>query len=182
MPVAELLQFSHQRVINAQRIVRERFINAAATLDASGICHAVIGGNASATWIATVDESAVRVEPLVEILIRREDLEEATRALENANLAVGTGRNDIHLFFAGEKVGAYDLLPMPGVEAAVRIDGKSVLGLEALATFCLLRHKTVDRVYLRDLMDVGLIDETWPGRYPAELGARLQALLDDPNG
>ena len=29
---------------------------------------------------------------------------------------------------------------------------------------------------------VGLIDATWPTRLPPSLGARLQELLDDPNG
>jgi hypothetical protein len=32
------------------------------------------------------------------------------------------------------------------------------------------------------MINVGLIDATWPGRFPAALGARLQQLLDDPNG
>ena len=29
---------------------------------------------------------------------------------------------------------------------------------------------------------VGLIDATWPARFPPPLGDRLQELLDDPNG
>jgi hypothetical protein len=32
------------------------------------------------------------------------------------------------------------------------------------------------------MIDVGLIDATWPARFQAELGARLQTLLDDPDG
>jgi hypothetical protein len=39
-----------------------------------------------------------------------------------------------------------------------------------------------DRTHLRDLIRVGLINATWPARFPAPLGARLQQLLDDPNG
>jgi hypothetical protein len=39
-----------------------------------------------------------------------------------------------------------------------------------------------DRMHLRDMLDVELIDETWLTRYPAELAARLQELLDNPNG
>lgn len=38
-----------------------------------------------------------------------------------------------------------------------------------------------DRVHLLDLIGVGLVDATWPGRFPAELGARLQELLDNPD-
>jgi hypothetical protein len=43
-----------------------------------------------------------------------------------------------------------------------------------------LRDK--DRTHLRDLIDVGLIDHTWPAKLPPELGKRLQQLLDTPEG
>ncbi len=46
----------------------------------------------------------------------------------------------------------------------------------------LVAYRIVDRVHLRDLLDVGLIDQTWTARYPPELADRLQALLDDPDG
>ncbi|MEM8945803.1 MAG: hypothetical protein AAGD11_11525 [Planctomycetota bacterium] len=46
----------------------------------------------------------------------------------------------------------------------------------------LVAHRLKDRVHLRDMIDVGLIDETWPAKYPGELGQRLQVLLDDPDG
>jgi len=32
------------------------------------------------------------------------------------------------------------------------------------------------------MIDVGLIDGTWPAKYLGELGQRLQQLLDDPDG
>jgi len=32
------------------------------------------------------------------------------------------------------------------------------------------------------LIGVGQIDQTWPARLPPELAARLQQLLDNPNG
>jgi hypothetical protein len=32
------------------------------------------------------------------------------------------------------------------------------------------------------MIGVGLIDATWPGRFPPRLRERLQQLLDDPNG
>ncbi len=37
-----------------------------------------------------------------------------------------------------------------------------------------------DRTYLRDLIDIGLLDATWPPKFPRELGNRLQELLDNP--
>jgi hypothetical protein len=39
-----------------------------------------------------------------------------------------------------------------------------------------------DQVHLQDMLDVGLIDETWLERFPAELRVRLQELIDTPDG
>ena len=39
-----------------------------------------------------------------------------------------------------------------------------------------------DRTHLRDLLDVGLIDETWCSNLPEELAVRLQELIDTPEG
>jgi hypothetical protein len=39
-----------------------------------------------------------------------------------------------------------------------------------------------DRMHLRDLIDVGQLDGTWPARFPPELADRLRQLLDDPDG
>jgi hypothetical protein len=39
-----------------------------------------------------------------------------------------------------------------------------------------------DRTHLRDLIEVGLVDATWPARFPPELAARLQQILDNPEG
>jgi hypothetical protein len=32
------------------------------------------------------------------------------------------------------------------------------------------------------MMDVGLIDSSWPARFSSTLATKLQQLLDDPNG
>ena len=39
-----------------------------------------------------------------------------------------------------------------------------------------------DRVNVRDMIDVGLVDQSWTSRLPDELAARLQQLLDNPDG
>ena len=39
-----------------------------------------------------------------------------------------------------------------------------------------------DRTHLRDLIDVGLVDNSWVPRLPPDLGTRLQRLLDTPEG
>jgi hypothetical protein len=37
-------------------------------------------------------------------------------------------------------------------------------------------------MHLRDLIDVDLVDASWVPRLPPALAARLQGLLDDPEG
>ncbi len=39
-----------------------------------------------------------------------------------------------------------------------------------------------DRVHLRDLIDVGLVDQSWCERLPPHLAARLKELLNHPDG
>jgi len=39
-----------------------------------------------------------------------------------------------------------------------------------------------DRMHLRDLIDVELVDESWCTRLPPQLSARLRELLDNPQG
>jgi len=56
------------------------------------------------------------------------------------------------------------------------------LTLPALVKMKLIAWRDKDRTHLRDLIGVGLVDATWPARFPLPLGARLQQLLDDPNG
>ncbi|MEX0724957.1 MAG: hypothetical protein WEB58_02435 [Planctomycetaceae bacterium] len=36
--------------------------------------------------------------------------------------------------------------------------------------------------HLRDMLDVGLIDQSWVSRLPIELQPRLQQLIDTPYG
>jgi hypothetical protein len=57
-----------------------------------------------------------------------------------------------------------------------------VLDLEALVRIKLTSYRDKDWTHLRDLLDVGLIDGNWCWRYPAELAARLQPLIDTPDG
>jgi len=39
-----------------------------------------------------------------------------------------------------------------------------------------------DQVHLLDMIELDLIDTTWPARFSSELANRLQQLLDDPDG
>ena len=70
--------------------VRERLLRATSLLDEAGIPYAVVGGNAVAAWVSTIDESAVRFTQDVDILIRREDLPLVAKALEPGRFHLST--------------------------------------------------------------------------------------------
>jgi hypothetical protein len=70
------------RMERAVAKVRARLLRTTAVLNQAGIPYAVVGGHAVASWVATVDEGAVRNTPDVDLLVRREDLPAVTAALE----------------------------------------------------------------------------------------------------
>jgi hypothetical protein len=176
--------------------VRERLLRATAALEQSGLPFAVVGGNAVASWVSKIDEGAVRNTRDVDILVRREDLPGVTLALESAGFVPGTlmdvvvfrdgeeGKPSeaVHLLFTGEKVRSDHLLPAPPIETELDAAKLPVLRLESLVLMKLMSNRDKDRTHLRDLIGVGLVDSTWPARFPPELAARLQHLLDTPDG
>jgi Uncharacterised nucleotidyltransferase len=75
---------SWERMIRAVEKIRQRLARAVTALESAGIPYAVAGGNAVAAWVSRVDEAAVRNTRDVDILIRRSDLEAATKAMSTA--------------------------------------------------------------------------------------------------
>src|ERR1700720_3180774 len=72
------------RMERAVAKVRERLLRATTALNQAGVPYAVVGGNAVASWVATVDEGAVRNTRDVDLLVRRDDLPAVAAALEQA--------------------------------------------------------------------------------------------------
>lgn len=58
----------------------------------------------------------------------------------------------------------------------------NVVSLDALVRMKLTSFRDKDRMHLRDLMDVGLVDAAWLDRVPPVFRERLQTLLNDPDG
>jgi hypothetical protein len=183
-------------MIRAVEKVRERLIRAATALEQAGVPYAVTGGNAVAAWVSRVDEAAVRNTRDVDILLRRSDLEAATSALSPAGFVrrhaagvemfldgpKGRARDAVHVVFAGEKVRPDYLLEAPDVTESEATAGFRLISLEALVRMKLTSYRDRDRVHLRDLIGVGLVDETSCPALPSELADRLRALLADPDG
>lgn len=185
-----------EKALMAAEKVKERLRRATRALDAAGVPYAVAGGNAVAEWVGRVDEDAVRNTPDVDVLVRRADLPAARAALEAAGFVYhhlpdidtfidgpqGKPSGGIHILFAGEKVRRDDEHTLPDLDESERAVEFQVASLEAVVRMKLIAWRDKDRVHLLDLIGVGLLDATWPARLPPPLGARLQQLLDDPNG
>jgi hypothetical protein len=188
--------FSLDRMVNAVEKVRQRLLRATAVLEASEVPYAVAGGNAVAAWVSRIDEAAVRNTQDVDILVRRGDLDRAKAALESAGFVYGhvagmdvfldgpsaKARDAVHIVFANEKVRPDEPIANPDVTESEPADHYRVMALDALVRVKLTAFRDKDRVHLRDLIDVGLIDATWKSRLLPELASRLQSLLDTPNG
>jgi hypothetical protein len=187
---------SLDRMERAVEKVRARLLRSTAALEAAAVPYAVIGGNAVMAWVEQADESAVRFTQDVDLLLRREDLGRACEALERAGFVhrrvagiemfldgkEAKARDAVHVVFAGEKVRPEYLAPVPDVAESVSFKSYRVLTLEAVVRMKLTSYRDKDKTHVRDMIDVGLVDAAWPARYPPELAARLQHLLDTPDG
>src|SRR5437762_6933761 len=71
------------RMERAVAKVRERLLRATTALNQIGVPYAVVGGNAVASWVATVDEGAVRNTRDIGLLVNRKDLPAIKSALES---------------------------------------------------------------------------------------------------
>jgi hypothetical protein len=85
--------------------------------------------------------------------------------------------------FANEKLNDDAVEPSPGVERTdPTYSDFRLLDLAPLVTMKLTSYRNKDRVHLRDMIEIGQLDESWLARVPASLRQRLQDLLDDPDG
>jgi hypothetical protein len=189
-------EISWDRIVNAAERVRKRLEKVVAVLESAGIPYAIAGGNAVASWISRIDESLIRATRDVDVLLRREDFPAAKSALEVAGFShhqswgvdvftdgtktkLGEG---VHIVYAAEKVEPSHPVISPDVVESVRSGAMNVVDLDGLVRMKLNAFRDKDRMHLRDLIDAGLVDETWPDRLPGELAVRLRKLLESPDG
>lgn len=184
--------------MDAIQKVQERLLRATGALEEAGVPYVVIGGNAVAAWITQVEPEAVRFTRDVDLMIRRADLETVKTVLEKAGFVYadvmdvpvfldgpnGRVKDAIHLLFANEMVRPNEHAPTPdlGPVEYEQLGRYRILQLESLVLMKLTSFRLKDRVHLLDMIGAGLIDKSWPARYSMDLGARLQELLNNPNG
>jgi hypothetical protein len=175
--------------------VQQRLERVAAALEHAKIPFAVIGGNAVRAWVAQADEAAVRTTRDVDILLRRADWPAAKAAMEDAGFVYrqaksidmfldgpqATARDAVHVVFASEKIRPDDVLPAPDVAEFEELDRHRTLRLDALVRMKLTSFRRKDQVHLLDMIEVGLVDESWCAKVPPVLAPRLKELLDNPD-
>ena len=188
--------FGWERTALAVEKVKDRLRRATKALAQAGVPYAVGGDNAVAEWVGRVEEAAVRNTRDVDILIRRVDLDAAKAAMQAAGFVHctildidvfldgpnGRPQDAVHVLFAREKVRPDHVTAAPDVAESESAAQFQVVSLDALVQMKLNSNRLKDRVHLLDLIGVGLVDVTWPARLPTELAARLQQLLDNPDG
>jgi len=172
--------------------VEDRLKRVTAALNAAGVRYAVIGGNAVALWVAKKDPSATRSTVDVDLLVIKQDLDAVSRVFETLRferhdlrrLILFTDpeepsrRSGVHLVWAGQKVLPSYAHAAPRVEEAIfeAEQGCWVLDLAALVRMKLTSFRDVDRVHIRDMLGVGLIDDAVRASLPTDLLERLRSI------
>lgn len=184
------------RIEKAVEKVKDRLRRVTQALNAANIPYAIIGGNAVQHWVAQVDESVVRNTQDVDIILNEPDLDRAIEVLGKVGFifrrAAGISmfldgpdakaRDAVHVLFSGKKVREEYPAPVPEIDQYEMMADARTLPLDRLIGMKLTSFRDKDRVHIRDMISIGLIDSSWLDRFAPELQRRLKELLDDPNG
>jgi hypothetical protein len=180
-----------QRYLMALDDVTERLERITRCFDDAGVRYALVGGQAVALWVATVDPAAVRTTKDIDVLLDRSDLPQARAAAQSVGMdyfeTMGVGmfidrrepnpRTGVHIVWAGEKVRAHELIAAPTIDARQTLPGgRHVISLAKLLEMKLTAFRDQDRVHVRDMIDVGLVDASVITDLPPELVRRLDEL------
>ncbi|MFM7843041.1 MAG: hypothetical protein ACKPEY_02265 [Planctomycetota bacterium] len=183
------------RMERAVEKVNERLRKTVRILEAAHVPYAVIGGHAVRAWVAQVDEAAVRTTVDVDILVRPHDFPAVAEAMMSAGFyhrntsgldmflehPEASARDGVHIVLVG-RIERQGDEPNPDLEPAVRASDFRTISLESLVRMKLNAYRRKDQVHLLDLISLGIIDLTWPEKYPEPFRARLVELLNDPHG
>lgn len=160
----------------------------AAALDRAGIPYRVVGGLGVFLHVARVDPLAARLTRDVDVAIDRRDLEKIKEALAAHGFAyrhvAGVdmfvdasnphARSAVHVVFAGERVRADYLEPVPAFSEAVRTsEGIVVAPVVDIVRMKLTSFHLKDQVHIQDLDRAGLITPEMEALLPEALRARL---------
>lgn len=174
--------------------VNERLQRITGALKHYQVPFAFVGGQAVAMWVATVEPAAVRTTKDVDLLIRREDLSAARAAALSVDMdyfeVLGVGmfldrddpnpRHAVRLIWAGEKVRPNCAHPSPTLDRCETLPGdRPIVSLPDLVLMKLMSNRDQDRVHLRDLIDVGLVNRELLQQLPPDVADDLDVLLSE---
>ena len=173
--------------------VTQRLNRITQALTAANVPYALVGGQAVALWVASIDPAAVRTTKDVNILLDRNDLPTARAAAHAAGFdyfeTMGVGmflertnpnpRLGVHICWAGEKIRPQYDLATPAIAARQTMGGCEVVSVKDLVVMKLQSNRDQDRVHLRDMIDVGLIDRQLCDQFPTQLQEILSELLTE---
>ena len=164
-------------------------------LNDAKVPYAVVGGNAVAAWVSTVDDDAVRATKDVDILARRSDLAEMRDALLKIGLiqteVLGvtifverenpSPKRGLHVVIANEIIRPHYRHPAPDTDARVsNIAPYSVVDLPSLVAMKLQSFRPIDQAHIVDLKGVGLITSELIAGLPEDLRAKM-AQIPEPD-
>ena len=186
----------YARMERAVERVNERLRKTIEILENAEIPYAIVGGYAVRAWVAQVDEAAVRTTRDVDVLVRPADLPAMIKAMTAAGFfhrqtsgldmfvdtEDGSARDAVHVVLAGEMVRPNDIHPNPDIEPTENVPGFKTIELESLVRMKLNSFRDKDRVHVRDMISLGIVDASWLSRFDDSIGNRLKDLLDDPDG
>ena len=179
---------SFSSYVMAVNRVEERLRKVTKALDAAGVPYAVIGGNAVAAWVATADPHATRATKDVDVLVRLEHRDRIAAAMASLGFvehdlrrilmyidpAEPSRRSGVHFVWADTLIKPSYAAPSPSVEESIRgSEGFLVLTLPALLRMKLTSFRDIDRVHVRDLIKVGLVNASVRATLSAPLQTRL---------
>ena len=143
-------------------------------LNTAGIPYALVGGNAVAAWVATVDPQATRATKDVDLLVRQSDPAAITRLFDGLGFRCESRRSGVHLIWAGQRVKPSDLMLTPDVdESQMAPEGFRIIDLAALVRMKLTSFRDIYRAHLIDMLSVGLLDSATRAGIPDALRARF---------
>ena len=184
--MSETVVVGWERAMMAAERVKERLRRATRALDGAGVPYAVVGGNAVAEWVARIDDEAVRNTRNVDLLVRRGDFppdrHSKRRALFTSTYSTSMCSSMVRkaslagsTFFLPVKKSAARMRTRPRtrrIPAQGRVPGAVA---RCLRCYKLTAWRDKDRTHLRDMIQVGLLDATWPARLPPPLAERSRS-------
>ena len=153
----------------------EQLFNLANRVDrafrAAGLDYRVVGGLATYLYVEEAEPDAGRLTKDIDILVRREDLDQIARAVEPLGLKyrhvagvdmlvqIGepSARRAVHMVFAGEKVRPEYPEPVPPLGHSAKLRGIHLVPLIDLVRMKLTSLRLKDQTHLQDLDEAGLI-------------------------